>query len=207
MPDLSHRPFRELLAAFSSPDPTPGGGSASALCAAVGASLLIMVTRLPRTRDNTEEDRAALSAAAEALAATRDSLADLIDRDSAAYDLVVGAYKLPKETDEEQARRAAAIQEALRRATEIPLEVMRAGSRALAQAPVVARHAHRAAASDVGVAVELLEAGTRGAALNVQINLSGLRDRDFAAGAAGEGERLAARAASDGERAVELLRG
>jgi len=87
---------RDLLQAFSSSDPTPGGGSAAALASAVGASLLMMVAGLPKTRTGSDEDRAALTTAGSVLAELRKGLTEAIDADTAAYDQVVAAYKLPK---------------------------------------------------------------------------------------------------------------
>jgi formiminotetrahydrofolate cyclodeaminase len=176
---LLDKSLRELLAAFSSPDPTPGGGSAAALASAVGASLLAMVAGLAKTRTGTDADRAALAAAASALARVRQELAEAIDADTAAYDQVVGAYKRPKGTAEEQAARKAAIERALRAATDVPLGVMQLSAAALAQAKTVAAHGHRAAASDVGVAVALLRAGVRGARLNIEINVGGVSDAAY----------------------------
>src|SRR6185503_15521880 len=106
---LADAPLRDLLAAFSSPDPTPGGGSASALASAVGASLLMMVAGLPKTRTGSDAERAALTAASAALDAIRARLTGAIDADAGAYDQVVAAYKLPKATPDEQASRKAAI--------------------------------------------------------------------------------------------------
>src|SRR5438034_339182 len=122
---LKDKTVRELLAAFASSDPTPGGGSASALASAIGASLLMMVAALPKTRSGSDEDRTALAAAAKALVAVQQQLLEAIDTDSTAYDAVVAAYKLPKATEAEQAARKAAIQRALRGATDVPLGVMR----------------------------------------------------------------------------------
>src|SRR5262249_7793920 len=115
----------DLLAAFSSPDPTPGGGSAAALSPAIGAPLPLMGASLPKTRASSDDDRAALAAAAGTLAGIRDRLTAAIDEDTAAYDGVVAAYRLPKGTGDEQAARKAAIQRALQAATEVPLEVMK----------------------------------------------------------------------------------
>lgn len=182
----------DLLAAFRSPEPTPGGGSASALAGAVGASLLAMVAGLPKPRAATAEDVTRLEAAGGRSAALGSRLSSLIDRDSEAYDRVVAAFRLPKGTDREQAARAAAIQEGLRDATETPLEVMRACSEALEQGAVVAAFGNRHASSDVQVGLELLGAGLRGARLNVDVNLGRIKDPAFVAAAAGEAERLAA---------------
>jgi formiminotetrahydrofolate cyclodeaminase len=171
---------RDLLAAFSSAEPTPGGGSAAALASAVGASLLVMVASLPKTRGNTDEERTALQGASTALTGLQHQLSDAIDADTAAYDQVVAAYKQPKTTPEQQAARKAAVQRALRAATDVPLSVMRLSAAALEQAAVVAAHGLPSAASDVGVARNLLCAGATGARLNVEINLEGVRDAAYA---------------------------
>src|SRR5262245_21771770 len=165
---LIEQPLRDVLAAFASPDPTPGGGSASALASAVAVSLLAMVAGLPKTRSNSDEDRAALSRVLASVDRMRVQLAEAIDADTAAYDAVVAAYKLPKATDEEKAARTAAIQRALRGATDVPLGVMRLSAEAVAAASVVAAHGNPSASSDVGVAIALLRAGLEGARLNVE---------------------------------------
>ena len=202
---LTEQSIRDLLTAFSSADPTPGGGSASALAAAVGASLLMMVAGLPKSRTGSDEDRAALARAAGALADIRHRLTGAIDADTAAYDRVVAAYKRPKASAEEQSARTAAIQEALRGATEVPLDVMRQSAAALDLAAVVAAHGHRAAASDVGVAVALLRAGLRGARLNVEINLGSMSDADYAGAVAAEAARVAGAASTAADEAEALL--
>ncbi len=187
---LVDRPMRDLLAAFASPDPTPGGGSASALAAAVGASLLAMVASLPKTRHGSEADRAALAASSPALDAVRRALAAAIDADSAAYDHVVAAYRLPKATADEQAARKAAVQRALQEATDVPLGVMRHTVDALEQASIVAAHGHVPAASDIGVALALLAAASAGAKLNVDANLAGVTDAGYRERTAAEAQTL-----------------
>jgi formiminotetrahydrofolate cyclodeaminase len=191
---LTDNTVRDLLAAFASSDPTPGGGSAAALASASGASLLMMVASLPKTRSNSEEDRAALSGATSSLTGIRDQLTKAIDDDTAAYDQVVGAYRLPKGSEEEKAARTAAIQAALRAATDVPLRVMRWSAQALDAAKTVAAHGNPAASSDVGVAVALLRAGLEGARLNVDVNLSGIRDEAYTRAVAAEVRRLGERA-------------
>src|SRR5262245_56337714 len=131
MSSLVDRSVRDLLAAFSSSAPTPGGGSASALASAVGASLLVMVASLPKTRTNSDEDRAALAQASAVLGGLRDQLTSAVDADTAAYDRVVSAFKRPKGSPEEQQARTAAIQQALREATDVPLGVMRLSASAI----------------------------------------------------------------------------
>jgi formiminotetrahydrofolate cyclodeaminase len=204
---LTDKSVRDLLSAFSSSDPTPGGGSAAALASAVGASLLLMVTGLPKTRSGSEEDRAALTAASAALADLRTTLTAAIDADTAAYDQVVAAYKMPKVSADEQSTRKTAIQQALRAATEVPLGVVRMSAAALEQAAIVAAHGHRAAGSDVGVGVALLRAGLRGARLNVEINIGSITDAGYASAVTAEITRLSESASRAGDEADALLQG
>jgi formiminotetrahydrofolate cyclodeaminase len=172
---LTELTVTELLAAFQSSNPTPGGGSASALAGAVGASLLTMVAALPKPRAETEEDRERLAEAGRLCATLAKDLTALVDRDSEAYEAVMAAYRLPKNSDTEKTARSQAIQEGLRQATATPLDVMRACAAAIEQAVVVARHGNASASSDVQVAVELLRAGVVGARANVEINLKSLK--------------------------------
>jgi formiminotetrahydrofolate cyclodeaminase len=188
---LTSRTVTDLLAAFRSSDPTPGGGSAAALAGAVGSALLAMVAGLPKSRAATGEDAERLKAAGEKCAAASAGLEALVDRDSEAYDLVVAAYKRPKATDEEKAARSAAIQAAMREAIAAPLEVMRACSAAAGQGAVIAALGNPSASSDVQVAFELLGAGLRGAKQNVEINLGSVKDAEYVAGIRDEVEALA----------------
>ena len=169
----------ELLAAFRSSEPTPGGGSASALAGAVGASLLAMVAGLPKPRAANDDELRQLGDAGAQCSALAVQLEALIDDDSAAYDLVVGAFRMPKGTDEEKAARTAGIQRALTAATEAPLNVMRRCAEALALASVVDALGNQNASIDVAVARGLLSAGLSGARENVEINLASLKDEAY----------------------------
>ena len=186
MPKLTDLPLIDLLAAFRSPDPTPGGGSAAALAGAIGASLLTMVAQLPKPRAATQADAERLSAAGVRCSTLSDELTELVNRDSDAYDEVMAAYRLPKSTEEEKAARVAAIQRALRAATEVPMQVMRACAEALDESNSVASLGNANASSDVQVSLELLRAGLRGAGYNVEINLEGLKDVEYVTRARGE---------------------
>jgi formiminotetrahydrofolate cyclodeaminase len=178
---FANRTVTELLDNFSSPDPTPGGGSASALAGALGASLLAMVAALPKTRTNAPAERSTLDDTRRALLNLRGALVQLIDRDAAAYDQVVLAYKLPKATDDEKASRKAAIAAALKLATEIPLLTMRTCAAVLELGKTVAEHGNLSAASDIGVGLHLAMTGLSGARLNVDTNLASASDQAYAA--------------------------
>jgi formiminotetrahydrofolate cyclodeaminase len=169
----------QLLSAIRSSSPTPGGGSAAALTGAMGASLLAMVAGLPKNRAATEEDAQRLRAAGERCTVLATELERLVDVDSAAYELVMAAYKRPKVTDEDKTARTAAIQAAFREAIAAPLAVMRACAAAAEQGAVVARFGNPSAASDAQVGFELLNAALRGAKLNVEINLGSVKDAEY----------------------------
>ena len=173
---LADKSLRQVLDAFASSDPTPGGGSAAALIGALGASLLAMVAGLPKTKTGTDQARQALDAARTLLLAHRDDLLALIDKDAAAYDLVVAAYKKPKGTDEEKAARSSAIQDAMRIAAETPVETMRAAARVMDAATAVAEHGNPSAQSDIAVAVQAVGMAMQAALFNVEINLGSIKD-------------------------------
>jgi formiminotetrahydrofolate cyclodeaminase len=211
MPDDS-KPYSEfavidLLDAFASNAPVPGGGSASALSGALGVSLLIMAASLPKSRTGAPEEAADLAEAAARLRPIRDTLVALIDDDSDAYKAVMKAMKLPKDSPDEKAARTAALQSALKDATDVPLDVMRAGQQALAGGVIVARNVYRVAASDVAMGIELLGASVRGAALSIEGNLSGIKDSAYTARVAAELEQLAADSARDADQALEAVSG
>ena len=205
MPRFSDISVGELLKALASPDPTPGGGTASAIAGAMGASLLIMVTSLAKSKTNTDDEKAALGAAKRALEPLTAELMRLADADSDAFDQVMATYRRPKATDDEKAARSTAVQAALRQATVVPLETLRACAAAMPLAAQVAEAGNRSAASDVGVAVGLLVAAATGAEANVRTNLDGLKDEGFNANVSSEAARLTAELAAAARAARQAL--
>jgi formiminotetrahydrofolate cyclodeaminase len=195
----------QLLEALSSSEPTPGGGTAAAIAGAMGASLLVMVTGLAKSRDNTDEEKAALGKARAVLQPLTADLRRLADADSESFNAVMAAYRLPKVSDEDQAARSRAIQHALRGATIVPLDTLRACTDAIAQAQTVAQHGNRAAASDAGVAIALLRAAADGAYANVRANLESIKDEGFKSSTDAEAARLALAATADASTAMQAL--
>lgn len=171
--------------------PTPGGGSASALAGAMGASLLAMVAGLPKSRATTAEDGERLKAAGDRCAAIAEDLEALVQRDSDAYNQVLAAYKLSKVTDDDKAARSEAIQAGFRAAIDAPLAVMRDCAAAAEQGVVVARFGLASASSDVRVGFELLNAALRGAKLNVETNFTSVKDAEYLDKVRSDLERLA----------------
>ena len=193
---LTARSVSDLLAAFRSSDPTPGGGSAAALSGAIGASLLAMVAGLPKPKAATDEETGRLQQSGARCADLALQLERLVDTDAESYDLVVGAFKMPKGTDEEKAARTAGIQSAMKAATEAPLEVMRRCAEALRFVPVIGDLGNPNASSDVKVGAAMLKAGLAGALENVEINLGSVKDADYVARVRQEASDLAGRASS-----------
>jgi len=187
---FSSTSVHDFIQSLASAEPTPGGGTAAAIAGAMGAALFIMVAGLPRTRGNTDDERATLAGARAELTPLADALEACADRDAEAFDVVLAAYRRPKATDEEKAARKAAIAEAMRGATEAPLETLRLAARALALGEPVARVGNPSAASDARVGAGLLVAAAQGAAANVRINLESLGEDAYRTAAAAETEAL-----------------
>ena len=189
---LADLTLAQFLDALASSDPTPGGGTASAVAGAMATSLLVMVTGLAKSNTNSAEEKSALAAARQALRPLGTTLSALAETDAAAFDEVMSAYRLAKATDDEKAARSAAIQKALQGATMAPLHTLRACAESMAKAGAVAASGNRSAVSDVGVAIGLIEAAAAGAEANVRINLGSVRDRRFASATGDETSRLVA---------------
>ena len=186
---LSIEAFVERL---SSAEPIPGGGSASAVAAALGAGLVTMVAALSAGRAAYAPyvaTHARAGAAGQELAVR---LLALADEDAQAYGAFAAAMKLPRTTDEEMAARMAAIRAAARSAAEVPLRTLEACRDVVAASEALAGRSNRNAASDLAVASRLVEAGANGAAENVLVNLPALGDPATAAALEGRVAELLA---------------
>jgi glutamate formiminotransferase/formiminotetrahydrofolate cyclodeaminase len=164
-------PARDLLDRFASSDPTPGGGSAAALSGALGASLVAMVCAMEKTRGAVPDERARLDAAGAVARAAGETLRRLVDDDAAAYDAVTAAYRLPRSTEDEKARRKQAVAAALAHATDVPRRTAGACLEVLSAAADAATHGNPNALSDARTGGALAWAGLLGAVENVRINL------------------------------------
>ena len=175
---LNDLPARELIERMATGDPIPGGGSAAALAGAMGAGLMRMVVALTVGRPAAADHETELSEIAIAAAALQSELLNLVELDSVAYDGVIRARRLPRETDLERESRAVQIAAATREATRAPLQTARIAEQVLSLGERLAPIGSRNAISDVGVGALLASAALRGAVLNVQINLPGLETDD-----------------------------
>ena|SRR5690348_15457454 len=167
--DLTLRAFSDDLASDA---PVPGGGSAAAYAGALGAALTAMVARIATKR----KPDAALGEYIAAVDNLRGDFLRLVDDDSAAYGRVAQAMKLPRSTDEEKRARTERLQAALLAASRVPLEVAKTSRRLLEACEQGMSTAPDAAVSDIGVGALMAEAALRGAAMNVMINLSSVKD-------------------------------
>ena len=179
MTDFARLPLDAFLEALRSEAPTPGGGTAAAVAGAMGAALVEMVAALTLGKEKFADAHAAVRPIAQAASGARTELLDLAREDSLAFDAVVAARKLPKETDAEKAERSKAMSKSNRAATEVPMRTARAAARLLAALPELVEKGNPNAASDAGTAALLLEASVEGALLNVGINLPGIKDPGF----------------------------
>ena len=191
MTDFSGLSLEEFLSRLASQAPTPGGGTAAAAAGAMGAALAEMVAALTLAREKFADSHGAMRSIAEAAATARREFLTLASEDAAAYDEVVAARRLPKDTEPLKAERAARLQTANRRATEVPLATARLAVGLLARLPELSEKGNPNAASDAGSAALLLEAAARGALLNVRINLAGVANAAAMASEAASIEREA----------------
>jgi glutamate formiminotransferase/formiminotetrahydrofolate cyclodeaminase len=172
--------LRQFCNETLSDSPAPGGGSVAALMGALGVSLGGMVANLSAGKRGWEDKLEYFSDWAVKAQQLKDELLFLVDEDTAAFNKVMAAFGLPKESAEEKTARSAAIQAANKYAAEIPLRVMETASRGYKLLGEMAEKGNPASISDVGVGLLAVRACVEGAAMNVRINLSGLKDQEQA---------------------------
>jgi glutamate formiminotransferase/formiminotetrahydrofolate cyclodeaminase len=180
-------PVSRFVDEVSSNTPVPGGGSAAALAGSLGAALAAMVANLTAGRTDHDDE---LSDMSERAQATKQALAANVDEDARAFNGVMEAMRLPRTTESEQGTRKRMLQDAYRRAAEVPLETARLSLGVLELSRVAALKGRADAASDAGTAAWLARAAVEGAALNVAINLQTLENDAFVSACRGEIERM-----------------
>ncbi len=176
--DLTGLPVAAFLERLAGPTATPGGGSAAALAGAVGASLVAMVAGLSASKTD-GNDAAAFTEMAARARQLAQSLSQAVDRDAAAYDAVMTAYALPRAMEDDKRTRRAAIQNALKGAAEVPWQAAQECRRAAGLAAQALETGNPNAASDAMAAGLLALAGLECAALNVAVNLDGIKDAAY----------------------------
>ncbi len=175
--DTAVEPFLDALASSSA---TPGGGSAAAILGAMGAALVSMVCNLTIGKKKYAEVEGEMKSVLAKAEALRLKLTGMIEDDVQAFDAVMGAYGMAKETDADKAAREAAIQTALKQATEVPLRCCHAAREVIDLAAIASNKGNLNVISDAGVAVLAAYAALRSAALNVLTNARMITDKTFA---------------------------
>jgi formiminotetrahydrofolate cyclodeaminase len=162
---------------LASSSPEPGGGAASAAVAALGAALVSMVANLTVGKEKYAGVQDRITEMLEASEKTRHELQDLVQKDTEVYGVLAAAFKMPRETGGEKAKRNEAVQSALREAAAVPFKIAEKCLEVAKLSEVAAEIGNVNAVSDAGVAAILAEAGAQCAALNVKINLNSIDDK------------------------------
>jgi glutamate formiminotransferase/formiminotetrahydrofolate cyclodeaminase len=199
---MTVRSFVGLVGARTS---APGGGSTSALIAALGAALGAMVGWMTYGKRKFEARDATMRRLIPPLRDAMERLLPMIDRDTRAFDAYMAAMKMPQDSDGEKAARQRAMQDGLKTAVQVPLEVMRIGDGAWEAMVEMAAHGNIASRSDLEVGARALEAGIWGAGRNVAINLPGIDDEAYREAVSSESETLASRAAAKRDEVLAAL--
>lgn len=203
---ITERTVEAFLDDLASSTPTPGGGSAAAVVGAMGAALVSMVCNVTLGKKGQEAVESEMKTVRDLSEQLRVRLTAMAAADIAAFDGLMAAYRLPKASEAEKARRTQAIQNNLRAATETPLECARACAEVIALSRRAGESGYSGVISDAGVGALTANAALRSAALNVYINLPTLQDRTFAMQATADIEQLLERCARESEAVFALVR-
>lgn len=178
---LTDKSVGTFLDELASDAPAPGGGSVAALSGALGAALISMVCNLTVGKKKYADVQEEIKALLDQSEALRKEFVELLEEDVRAFTRVSEAMKMPRDTEEQKAARAEAMDKALKAATSVPMRVAENCVKVMDLCRPTAEKGNVNAVSDAGVAVLMAEAGLRAAALNVLINLAWIEDKKFAA--------------------------
>ena len=179
MTKLVKQNVKMFLDELASSSPAPGGGSVAALAGALGAALTSMVCNLTKAKQGYEAVQDEITEILEKSEELRKHLTDLIDKDTDAFNEVMKALKMPKETEEQKEQRRVAMQSAFKLAADVPLETARKCVQILDVAHIVAEKGNKNSISDAAVSALMAQTGVQAAMLNVRINLSSIKDTDY----------------------------
>jgi formiminotetrahydrofolate cyclodeaminase len=176
MKNMTINEFAKIVASDS---PVPGGGSIAALCGALSAALSEMVANLTVTKKKYADSKEEMNAIINKASQLRDRLLNYIEEDSLAYKKVMEAYKLPKETEEEKCLRRDRIQEGLKIAASVPLEVAETSFEIFPLVEAVVLRGNSSSVTDALVGAMMARTGVLSAILNIRINLDSIKDDGF----------------------------
>ncbi len=172
--------LQNFIDEISSSSPTPGGGSVSAFCGVLGVSLGLMVCNLTIGKKKYESVQEEILNIKSKLENFKEQFLVLYDEDSKAFDKVMDAFKLPKDSDEEKSKRTEAIENATIAATEVPINIIKTSLDAMKDLVRLNEIGNQNSLSDTGVAIQLMKTCAEGGMMNVLINTKSLNDRDRA---------------------------
>ena len=183
--------YRQIIDSISSPDPTPGGGSVSALVLSHAHSLALMVSRLTLGKEKWADGQSISKKIISSSTQGVESSLDLAKKDAAAFDMVMDSYRLPKDTEALKETRKKSIQKSTIRAATVPLEIMRESTKLMETITDLARYGNSNALTDLLGAADLAKTSTTIASYNVRINLDDLDPCDEKTSITNELDKLA----------------
>ncbi|MBS9776021.1 MAG: cyclodeaminase/cyclohydrolase family protein [Fusobacterium sp.] len=199
----------KFLDTVDSDSPAPGGGSVAALASSLGVSLSRMVAYLSFGKKKYEaladDVKTGFVKNFDELLKIKDELNALIDKDSEAYNTVMAAFKLPKETDEEKAVRSAEIQRCTKLAIQTPYDIVVLSGKAISLLGTILDNGNQNAITDIGVGTMLLMTGLEGGILNVKVNLSSIKDEEYIAKISSEISKIRDEAEKEKVRIMEIV--
>lgn len=177
--ELASMTLADFLDELASSSPAPGGGSVAALSGSLGASLVEMVCNLTTGKEKYRDSWEEIDMVLGRIPALRTRLLELVDEDTNAFNDVMAAFRMPKDTDEQKTARSARIQEGYKKAIATPVETAEACLEVLEMALPVSEKGNPNSITDVGVGSQMLATGLEGAVFNIRINLGSIKDQEF----------------------------
>jgi methenyltetrahydrofolate cyclohydrolase len=179
MPKLVKMNIKMFLDELASTSPAPGGGSVAALSGALGAALSSMVCNLSIGKQGYEAVQDEITEILQRSEELRKQLTELIDKDTEAFNKVIEALKMPKETVDQKEYRQHTMQSAFKHAADVPLETARKCMQILDVARILAEKGNKNSISDAAVSALMAQTGLQAAMLNVRINLCSIKDTEY----------------------------
>ena len=176
---LASMKVNNFLSELASNSPAPGGGSVAALAGALGAALTSMVCNLTVGKDKYADVEDEIKSILKKSESIRKKLTKLIDKDTEAFNDVIKAFKMPKETEKQKEARSKAIQEGYKTAAKVPFETANICGEIFDLAKIVAEKGNKNSITDAAVSALMTKAGVESAILNVKINLGSIKDEKF----------------------------
>jgi len=168
-----------FLSELASSSPAPGGGSVAALSGSLGTALVSMVCNLTIAKEKYADVQDEIKEVLKKSEQLRKKLTELVDKDTEAFNDVMKAFKMPKETEEQKKKRSKAIQEGYKTAAKVPLETAKTCEQILDYVSIITEKGNQNSITDSAISALMAQVGVESAILNVKINLSSIKDEKF----------------------------